>query len=100
MEQQAGLSRSDRDILVAVATKQDLMAKDVADIKIDLVSRIAKSEARLDVIDIYHAGIPLKEYEDIAKWTMKLRTNLKFILMSWSFVVGALGAYISTFFHK
>ena len=84
----------DHDILVVLNTKVDQLTFDIKDIKDNIVVRIAKVEARLDSMDVYHAGIPLKDYEDIARWTSNFRSNIKFITFVGGLCVAIIGALI------
>lgn len=97
---QGGLSRTDRDLLIAVSTKQDLMAVDIKDIKTDLLGRIMKTEGRLDAIDIYHASIPLKEYENIAAWVVNFKSNIKFMMVAAGLLFSILGAVVGRILEK
>lgn len=91
---QNGLSRTDRDLLISVSTKQDLMAVDIKDIKTDLLGRIIKTESRLDAMDVYHAAIPLKDYEEKAAWVGTFRSNIKFMMVASALLFGSIGAVI------
>lgn len=100
MNKDGGLSRTDRDLLISVSTKQDLMAVDIKDIKSDLLGRIVKVEARLDSIDVYHAGIPLTEYESLANWVRNFRSNIKFMMVAAGLLFSILGAIVGRILEK
>jgi hypothetical protein len=72
-------STPDHDLLITLNTKVDQLTSDLRDLKDNLLSRIIRAETRLDSMDVYHAAIPLKDYDDIARWTQSFRSNIKFI---------------------
>ncbi|PWU04795.1 MAG: hypothetical protein C5B43_04115 [Verrucomicrobia bacterium] len=88
------LNSRDHDMLVTLNTKVDQLTFDIKDIKDNLITRMAKVESRLDAIDLYHAQIPLSQYNDIAKWTENFRANLKFIMIISGISLSLFGAII------
>lgn len=91
---------SDHDVLVTLNTKFDLLAIDVKDIKDNIVARIAKVETRLDSMDLYHASIPLKDYEALAKWVENFRSNLKFLFTVAGLSLAIVGGLVSQILVK
>lgn len=81
-------------MLVVLNTKVDQLTFDIKDIKDNVITRISKAEARLDAMDIYHASIPLKDYDTIARWTENFRSNIKFISIIGGTCIAIVGAII------
>lgn len=88
-------TQTDHDVLVTLNTKFDILAIDVKDIKDNLITRIVRVETRLDAMDVYHASIPLKDYDAIAKWTENFRSNLKFVMAIAGLSMAIIGGLVS-----
>lgn len=85
----------DHDILITLVTKVDQLTLDIRDLKTDLITRVAKAEARLDANDVFHAAIPLKDYDEIARWAGNLRANFKLIIIVGGVIVSILASVLS-----
>lgn len=92
MDNKNTLAPRDHDMLVVLNTKVDQLTFDIKEIKDNIITRIAKAEARLDAIDLYHAAVPLKEYGDLAKWVDTFRSNYKLIITFGGIFAGIIGA--------
>ena len=94
------LPLNDHDLLIKLDTKLDGLITNMASFQNDVVVRMVKAETRLDQIDIYHAGIPLKSYDDIYQWAVRIRSNLTFVLALAGTVTAVLGGFISALLTK
>lgn len=90
----------DHDMLVTLNTKVDQVTFDIKDLKDSLIIRMAKAEARLDAEDVYHAAIPLKQYDDNSKWVDSFRSNYKLILAFIGISSAAIGGFIDHILTK
>lgn len=82
----------DHDLIVTANVKLDNLASDVKDIKIDLMGRMARIEARMEEVDVYHAKIPLERYESLAVWVENFRANIKLMLVFSGLLFGIISA--------
>lgn len=93
---------TDHDLLIRLDTKVDDLKIQVQAIKDDLVTRVNKVEARLDIIDLY--GAQFVDAPQLAVFLRSLRSNIKIILFIGAPIYAAFIALIGEvirrfFFH-
>ena len=91
---------NDHDLLIKLDTKMDGLTQSVNDFHSNLITRVIKVESRLDTMDIYHAAIPLKEYDEAFKWVQRFRANVTLLLGIGGLVIATLGGLIGTYIGK
>lgn len=86
---------ADHDLLVRLDTKVDGLTQSFQDFHLSLAARVLKTETRLDAIDIYHAAIPLAQYQQAYEWVTKFKNNLTFTVAVGGAMMALLGGVIS-----
>lgn len=105
MVEQSSFTRLDRDLLIRLDTKVDAITQQVKDLADGTQMRLskleakhetdmAKSYARLDAIDLYHAKIDLNRYEGLASWVSNFRANVALIYGVLVFFSGLITAFM------
>ncbi len=90
------LSPIDHDLLIKLDTKMDGLSLNLKDFQTNLITRVSRTEARLDAEDIYHASIPLKDYDNAFHWVEGIRSNFNLLVSLGALLAATLGAIIST----
>ena len=93
-------NRADRDLLITLNAKFDQLALQFKDLRDGTLTRIAKLEVRMDAQDVYHAGIPLKRYDELATWVEGFRSNYRLVLFFGGVFLGILGGVASQLLSK
>lgn len=91
---------SDHDLLTKLDVKMDSLAMDFKDFRESIILRLIKAESRLDGMDIYHAAIPLKEYDGAYHWVMNLRSNFQLILIVGGALMAVVGGIVANILSK
>lgn len=86
----------DHDLLVKLDTKMDALTQSFQDFHSNLVTRVLKTEARLDQIDIYHASIDIKHFQENSQWVDKIKANVTLMIFLGGTVLALLGGLISS----
>ena len=94
LEDTMSLSVPERDLLVTLNTKVDQLTLDVREVRDGLAVRMGKAEQRLDQIDVYHARVPMKRYEDLASWVEGFKSNYRMVLIFGGLIMGVVGAVV------
>lgn len=97
------IKMKDHDLLIRVDTRLGVLSDDIKNLSNDLLLRVIKVEGRLDVIDLYHAKIPLDDYNKAYLWVNKLRDNFRLIIFITTLLSGIavflLEKVLATLFH-
>lgn len=100
MKDEATWSRENRDLLIKVDTKLDSLTVKVNELSDGTTTRLTKVETRLDQMDVYHAGIDMKYYKDIAEWAYGFRAKLTVFVFIGSTLIIVLNAIVISVLQK
>lgn len=89
------LPLNDHDLLIKLDTKMDGLSTNLKDFQTNLITRVARTENRLDTIDIFHAGIPLKDYDSAYQWVQRIRANFWLLVGIGAVLTATIGALVN-----